>query len=262
MKCSISISIVVYRGFDDALAAIESIERHTNPLLLKKIYIIDNSAYENTNEKQSAFVASLSKFQDVIYVNTQENMGFGKGHNYVLDKIDSQYHAIVNPDIILYEDTLSKIVDYMNHNRSVGMCIPRIVTLDGSIQPAYRRELTIFDMFIRMFCKKGFKKRKFYHTMQDMDYSKEFSVPFGQGSFLVIKSELFKGLRGFDDRYFMYLEDADLCKRVNQVSSLMYYPYATAVHKWEKESHRNIRLFKIHLKSMVSYFLKWGIKWK
>ena len=262
MKCNISVSIVVYRSFDDALTAIESIERYLSPALLKKIYVIDNSAYEEKNENQSKFVKSLSSFRDVIYIDTHNNMGFGKGHNYILDKIDSEYHAIINPDIILHEDALGKIVNYMNNNKNVGMCIPKIIAEDGSIQPVYRRELTILDMFIRMFCKKGFSERKFYHTMQDMDYSKGFSVPFGQGSFLVIRSKLFKELKGFDDRYFMYLEDADLCKRVNQISNLMYYPNATAVHKWEKGSHKNIRLFKIHLKSMISYFLKWGIIWK
>ena len=58
----------------------------------------------------------------------------------------------------------------------------------------------------------------------------------------------------------MYMEDADLYKRVNQLSKLMYCPYATVIHRWEKGSHKNMKLFKIHLKSMFLYFKKWGIK--
>ena len=106
----------------------------------------------------------------------------------------------------------------------------------------------------------SFEKRKAKHTMQYQDYTKPFRVPFGQGSFLVVRTELFKELNGFDDNFFMYLEDADLCKRVNQISKLMYFPNATVIHKWGRGSHTNKTLFKYHLQSMMVYFKKWGIK--
>lgn len=59
----------------------------------------------------------------------------------------------------------------------------------------------------------------------------------------------------------MYMEDADLCKRVNQVSKLMYFPGATVVHKWQRGSRKNKKLFKYHIESMRYYFKKWGYKW-
>lgn len=96
--------------------------------------------------------------------------------------------------------------------------------------------------------------------MQDMDYEKPFPVPFAQGSFLVIRTELFRELEGFDERYFMYMEDADLCKRVNNVSSLWYCPDTAVIHKWERGSHKDKKLLKIHILSMFRYFRKWG--WK
>ena len=96
--------------------------------------------------------------------------------------------------------------------------------------------------------------------MQDMDYKKTFPVPFAQGSFLVIRTELFRQLGGFDERYFLYMEDADLCRRVNEVSELRYCPKAEVIHKWGKGSHKNFKLFCIHVKSMIAYFGKWG--WK
>ena len=115
-------------------------------------------------------------------------------------------------------------------------------------------------MFVRFFCKGLFPGRIRKHTLQDKDYSKPFQVPFGQGSFLVVKTNLFKELNGFDDNFFMYVEDADLCKRVNQVSKLMYFPGARIIHKWEKGSHGNKILFKYHVQSMKYYFKKWGVK--
>ena len=94
--------------------------------------------------------------------------------------------------------------------------------------------------------------------MQDMDFTKPFQVPFGQGSFLVVRTSLMKQLNGFDERYFMYVEDADLCKRINQVSLLEYFPYTSVVHLWEKGSHRNFKLMKWHIQAMIKYFVKWG----
>ena len=140
------------------------------------------------------------------------------------------------------------------------MSVPRIVDEQGKLLSVYRRELTVWDMFLRMFLKGAFQKRQAYHTMQDMDYDRPFEVPFAQGSFLVVRTELFRQLGGFDERFFLYMEDADLCRRVNQVSKLWYCPDATVIHKWERGSHKNKKLFRIHVKSMISYFYKWG--WK
>ena len=178
----------------------------------------------------------------------------------MLDKIESEFHAIVNPDIKIDEDVFSAILSYMRKENNVGMVIPKIIDENREIQAAYREYPTVFDMFLRMFCKSCFKKRQKAHSLQDRDYTQPFEVPFAQGCFLVIRTELFKKLGGFDDRYFMYMEDADLCRRVNALSQVMYYPSVSVIHAWEKGSHKNRRLMWIHIQSMLSYFNKWG--WK
>lgn len=250
----LSISIVSYNNFDDIKVLLDSIKKNTNPNLKKKIYIIDNA---DDREKYSQL-----QYSDVDYLYVGGNLGFGKGHNYILDKIESEYHAIVNPDIILQEDSFTKIIEFMERDTTIGMVVPKLIDENGEMIRAYRRELTITDMFIRMFCKKLFPKRMGYHELADADYSTPFQVPFAQGSFLVIRTDLFKELQGFDENFFMYVEDADLCKRVNQVSKLLYYPDTTVIHKWEKGSHKSKKLFKYHLDSMRYYFKKWGRKWR
>lgn len=255
----LTISIVAYRNYKDIMQAISSIEKYTSESIDKYIYIIDNSCYDNMDSKRKEFVDFLSQWKDVKYIDTKDNLGFGKGHNYILNMVDSQYHAIVNPDILLIEDSFQKILDYQMREK-VGMIIPKLVTEDGEMLKAYRREVTIWDMFIRFCCPGMFKKRKAFHTMDDADYTKPFDVPFAQGSFLVVETALLKKLNGFDDRFFMYLEDADLCKRVNGVSQVRYYPDTTVIHKWEKGSHKNMKLLKYHVQSMFSYFRKWGFK--
>ena len=261
MLDTISISTVVYNNYSDALALIESIETYTNPSIRKKLFVIDNSVYKKKDNAQPAFLKALHTYDDIEYIRTPSNLGFGVGHNHILSMIDSEYHAIVNPDILLQEDALGEIISYMNHREDVGMCIPRIISLDGNIQKAYRRELTVLDIFIRTFMKIGCQKRKQYHTMQDMDYTKEFQVPFGHGSFFVIRTKLILALGGFDERYFLYVEDADLCRRVNAVSRLVYFPGAKVIHRWKRESHFSVKLYITHIKSIIAYFHKWGIKW-
>lgn len=256
----ISIVIVAFHHYDDVLEAISSIEKYTSEKIRKQIYIVDNSCSSSTDSEYCKFLEEIDRYQDVKYVDTKENLGFGRANNLVIDELDSRYHAIVNPDIVLFEDSLKTIMEFME-TENVGMSIPRIVNPNGNMQYACRREVTVWDMFVRMFCKSLFKKRYRHHTLQDNDYTKPFQVPFGQGSFLVIKTDIFKQLNGFDERYFLYLEDADLCKRVNQVSELMYCPYTTVMHKWGKSSHKNIRSFKFHIESMMKYFNKWGIRW-
>ena len=262
MRVQLSVCIVAYYNYDDIAKVVSSLEQYTSKGIKKQIYIVDNSV---TSAEQKNDLITLSKeinqYEDVHIISVGENLGFGKGHNYIIDEIESEYHAIINPDILFVEDAFSSIIDYMDDNKDVGMCIPNIIDEEGKRQQVYRKELTVCDMFIRMFCKKLFPKRVAAHTLQDQDYTKPFQVPFGQGSFLVIRTELFKKLGGFDDRYFMYLEDADLCKRVNQVSKLMYYPGTCVIHKWEQGSHKNKKLLGYHIQSMRKYFRKWGYKW-
>ncbi|MBO5657409.1 MAG: glycosyltransferase, partial [Agathobacter sp.] len=124
----ISVSIVAYRNDEDIKAAVESIEKYTNKEITKKIYIVDNSA-QPENEARAEFLAFLSQWEDVHYVDAKENLGFGKGHNYVLSDLDSKYHAIVNPDILLVEDSFQTILSYMEQEE-VGMVVPKLIYED------------------------------------------------------------------------------------------------------------------------------------
>lgn len=249
----ISITIVAFNDEEDVRNAVCSIMEHTADRISKKIFIVDNS----TKDNELSLLAE--EYRDVVYKRPGENLGFGGGHNYVLQDLDSKYHAIVNPDILLTEDSFSVLLAFLDKMKA-GMAVPRLIDEVGRLQAVYRRELTVADMVIRMLFSTHFLKRQYYHTMQDMDYKKPFQVPFAQGSFLVIRTELFRKLQGFDSRYFMYMEDADLCRQVNCESSLWYCPDTSVIHKWERGSHKDMHLLKIHIASMFRYFSKWG--WK
>ena len=98
------------------------------------------------------------------------------------------------------------------------------------------------------------------YAMLDKDPDKEMDIESASGCFMVIRTSLFKNLGGFDDRYFMYFEDFDLSRSVNNVSKVRYYPEAVIYHVWGRDSKRNTKLKIVHIQSMFKYYLKWMFK--
>ena len=137
----ISITIVAYNNEADVRDAVRSMMEHTNGRMSKKIYIVDNSTEANQ-------LSSLAEeYEDVVYQRPGGNLGFGGGHNYVLPELDSQYHAIVNPDILLTEDSFSVLLSFLKQSKA-GMAVPKLLDEQGKMQAVYRRDLTVFDMAV------------------------------------------------------------------------------------------------------------------
>lgn len=256
----LTFSIVAYKNYNQIINTVNSINRFT-PNYSKEIIVVDNTE-NNSAEGYSTEIKKLKKLANVIFIANNVNLGFGKANNIALQRARGNFFVICNPDILLIEDSFEKIIPYMLKNPEVGAVIPRLIDKNHKIETVYRRNLTPYDVIIRYFHPFNlFSKRRAYHTMQDMDYSQPFRVPFGQGSFLVIRTKLMKKLNGFDERYFMYVEDADLCRRINEVSTLEYFPYTSVIHLWEKGSHKNLKLMRWHLEALVKYFYKWNSRW-
>ncbi len=110
MSVKLSVCIVAYNNYEDIRNAIASMEQYTSSELSKKIYIVDNGVAISSPWDVEEFKKFVQGHSDVEYIDTGGNLGFGKGHNTVLDRIASDYHAIVNPDILFCEDAFSKIV--------------------------------------------------------------------------------------------------------------------------------------------------------
>lgn len=252
----LSVTIVSYNNKRDISRCLDSMLsfEKDNGLSLQ-IFIVNNS--------QSEFCEDLAKKFPVKVLNLNENKGFGGGHNSVLSLLDSRYHIVLNPDILFEEPILSRLVKYLDDNPEIGALAPLIVDAKGNVQDVYRKELAILDLICRYapfpFCAFSIcKKKNFYHSMKNVDKSAPFECEFIQGSFLVIPTALFKKLNGFDERFFMYAEDADLCKRIRLAGrKVECFPGGKVVHKWEKASHRSLKLCRIHFSSLVKYFCKW-----
>lgn len=254
-KKSLSFAIVTYNNSKIIAKTIKSIIENIPEEYTYTFYIIDNNSSDNTIDVVKRIRGNIE------VIELYENNGFGYGHNIALKYIDSKYHFVVNPDIsIESKDQIKKIVEYMDDNSEVGMISPLILNDDRSIQHLCKKNPTVFDMLIRRISPNIFKSRQNDYMLLNTGYNKIMQIEYASGCFMVFKSDLFKEINGFDDNFFMYLEDADITRRVNEVSKAIFYPHAQVIHSWERGGHKSIKLAWITVQSMIVYFKKWGLK--
>lgn len=253
MTYDVSVAIVTYNNEIEVLSrTINSVLKSTINTIL---YIIDNSP---TNRIQY----SIPSDDRIRYVFLNRNDGFGAGHNEVLGnpKLMGKYHLVLNPDIYFDAGVIEGLFSYMEQNIDVGNVMPKIIYPNGDLQYLCKLLPTPMDWIGRMFIPIKKIKDKFNRNfeMQFADYSKEMNVPYLSGCFMFLRKSVIEEVGIFDERIFMYGEDTDLNRRIYQKYRTMYYPGVTVTHAFEKGSHKNLRLFWIHVKAAIYYLNKWG----
>jgi GT2 family glycosyltransferase len=250
----ITIAIVTFNNERTIKKCIESILSHMDGKLEYKFYIIDNNSTDNT----LSIIRSIS--DKIIILKNTKNIGFGAGHNKVIEMLDSRYHLAVNPDIVIENNCISEMTDYMDKNTDIGLLSPMIKFPDGRIQYLCKRNPTFFDLFIRFLMPMFFKKRQDYFEMKETGYNQEFEIEYATGCFMFFRTDIFKKLNGFDEHFFLYLEDADITRRVNEISVTVFYPYNHVIHEWQRGTHKVLKLMWIDVQSAAYYFRKWRLK--
>jgi len=250
----LTISIVTFNNEKTIKKCVESIFDHMDSRLSFKLYIIDNKSTDNTLN----IIRNIS--DKIIIIENNKNIGFGAGHNKVLGSLDSRYHLVVNPDITIENNCIYEMAEFMDKNKDIGLLSPKIKFPDGRMQYLCKRNPTFFDLFIRFLLPMFFKKRQYHFEMRETGYDKEFEIEYASGCFMFFRAEIFQQINGFDERFFLYLEDADITRRVNQISKTVFYPYNYMIHEWQRGTHNNLKLMWIDMQSALYYFRKWGHK--
>lgn len=225
-----------------------------------RVAVFDNNSSNEFRNKLKQY----SDFANITFYH--ENNGFGFGHNYNLLNADEKYFLIFNPDIIVTKENLNNMVTVMENDESIALLVPKVLNEDGTIQHLMRRRVTVFDYALRFipfdFVKKLFAKRLATYECRDIPQDRLVDINMGSGCFMLIRGDIYKEINGFDERYFMYFEDTDLCLMLKKRNRrVVYTPFSFVVHFYERGSHKNWKLFKIFVKSMVKFFNKWGWKW-
>ncbi len=247
--------IVTYKCYEKCREAVRTILSETKGVELT-LYIVDNCSEDGTLEKLK------EEFPQLVTVQNPDNKGFGHGHNTVLPLIDSDYHVVINPDITLDRDAISELCRYLDGNDDVGLVTPEIRYPSGEIQVIGKRNPTFLALFGRHLFKKQLEGVVRHYQMLDEDLSKPIDIEFATGCFFVIRTDIFKEIGGFDERWFMYFEDMDITRRALEFKRAVYYPYTYVYHEWERSSSHKLKFFTILVIGMFKYFGKWGFKFK
>lgn len=250
-KVNVTACIVTYNNIGCIKPCLESIYRETKGINLK-LFISDNCSTDGTVE------LIQSEFPQAHLIQNEKNGGFGYGHNKVLPLIHSKYHAVINPDIHFEEDALTGLIEYMENHPEVGMITPKILNPDGTEQFLPKEDPSIRYVILSKF--PFWKKFRRQYTRQDENLQKPTRINSCTGCFFVIRTDLFKKLKGFDHRFFMYYEDADLSRRARQHKQLIFDPEVAAYHDWKRDNMKSLKGIRIFLHSMTKYFSKW--KWR
>lgn len=252
----VTVSIVNWNTSQELQACIVTLLSQQD--VYTEIVVVDNASTDDSLEMLR------SRFPDIKVIANETNNGFGKAHNQAIKISDGDYHLILNPDTQLSEPfILKKMAEYMTANPDIGILGPKILNSDGSLQYSARRfPSMIAGMFRNTVLDKLFPKNRFVrdYLMTDWAHDQISNVDWLSGAALMVRKETIQQIGILDERFFMYCEDIDWCKRAHDAGwRVVYYPVATIIHRIGASSDKDpYRAIRLHHKSMLQYFLKYN----
>ena len=276
-NCDISIVIVNYNVKDFLSQCVNSIFK-SDTSLEYEIIVIDNCSTDGSKE----IFTELADQEDRLQYHYQHNnLGFGKANNLGFKIAKGKYTLILNPDTLLEPDTLEVMYNYMEQNQDIGASGCKVLNPDKSFQSACRRGFpTPWASFCKLFgLQKLFPKSKLFakYNLSYLNEEETNDIDALIGAFMFVRSDVLSNVSGFDEEFFMYGEDLDLCFRIKQSGyRVSYYPKTTIIHfKGESAKRSTINETKHFYEAMEIFarkhygksklflsFLKLGIKFR
>lgn len=198
--------------------------------------------------EDKAFIADF-KDLPITVIENQQPKGFGDNHNTAFKCSRGDIFVVVNPDIRAPKLDLTSLTT-LSEQQYVGACAPRVLNPMGTLEDSARRFPTLFRLLNRVL---------FNHRKADYDLigSNPITVDWVAGMFVLFPRAAFEAVGGFDTRYFMYMEDADICRRLKQHGYLTLVDCSTSVvHDARRSSHRSLRHLSWHLRSAIRFLKK------
>ncbi len=247
------VSVIVVNHYTDdilpdCLAAVARSE-HT---LSVEVIIVDNPAAESGKKSDDYLGLSVRR------VAAQRRLGFGAACNLGVIHSTGRYLLLLNPDVVLDKNGIAKLYLVMTGTDRAGIVVGRLVGADGRFQPSCRRFPTLKNLIFS----RGSVLRSLSHaengTYTLPDYDDVTQVDAAAAAMMMIPRELFDRLGGFDESFFMYMEDTDFCRRAAENGyKVLYAPQASGRHLWGYSTARyRFRRIFWHHRSLWKYFAK------
>lgn len=208
------------------------------------------------------------RFPWVTVIEPGENLGFGRANNLAMQQATGEYIMLTNPDLTIFPGEMEKLVTYADANPSAAIIGPRVENPDGTRQESCTREPSpLIPLYRRTFAGRTPQGRRAvdHYFMRDVNHDEPHQAPTVYGAAMLIRRHTLADIGSFDERFFMYYEDVDLCRRAREAQwEIHYAPVARFVHYHQRESRIHApwemltnRLARTHVASGVKYFLKW-----
>ena len=204
-----------------------------------------------------------NKYPQVKILKNIKPLGFGENNNKGVFASSGKYIAIINPDIVLSKNSLDILFRYAESNSNYGILVPKLLNPNGSIQYSVRGFVSVKALFYR-FLSKGNdntnNKIVSRYLCKNLDIEKNQPVDWAIGAALFLKKDFYASLGGFDQDYFLYMEDEDLCLRSWKLHMpVIYLPQSVMTHNHLRGSSKLGKKTMFHLRSVLTFFKKHGL---
>lgn len=222
-KPLVSIIIVNYNGGEVLLGCLESLEK-SSPSIAHEVILVDNCSTDASPDLVE------QRFPNVLLIRQPQNRGFGAGNNVGAKFAKGEFLFLLNPDTIISEDILPHLIEIMQQDATVGIVGPKLLNPDGSLQLSVSPALSIAGEY------QARKQAKSYQSLRNKTLiSQKFNdiqeVDIVVGAAFFIRKSLFDSIGGFDENFFMYFEESDLCRRIQDNGwRIIYTPQVSLIH--------------------------------
>lgn len=243
----LSIIIIEYNSVEDVKSFV---------LRLKELSLTDYEVIVSSNslypEKKMGILRE--SMPDVIWLRNPKNGGFAYGMNEGIRCAKGDIIMISNPDVKI-KSSLEPIMNYLKNQAEVGIIAPKIVDADGVIQDSFRHFITPLGFILRQI---GWIKDK--GKLHVKNFQEPVKGDWVIGAFMMCRRDFYEKVGGLSDDYFMYCEDMDWCKRAHKAGyEVVYFPETVIEYKGTRSARKSWKYAKIHIKSLLTYWRKFGI---
>jgi GT2 family glycosyltransferase len=255
----VSIIIVSYNVGDYLKQCLESINQGLGSLKAEA-WVVDNASTDGSSEMVK------ERFPQVKLITNKENIGFARANNIALKESAAPYVLLLNNDTIVTSAAIKKMVDIMKKNEEIGALGPRLLFEDGSIQISYGPMISFWNEAWQKFLQSRSRKKKgFIRNYIERRSKKSCHPHWVSAACMMLKKEAINQVGLFDEKFFMYSEDVDLCHRLRQKGWDIYYtPEVEIIHLEGKSAVTNTEKVQIEYRRSQLYFYrkyygKWGL---
>ena len=255
MRLRLSIIILTYRSAGTIGECLASVRRACKKIP-HEVIVVDNASSDDT------VLWLQKKEKGVKLIRNKINAGFARGVNIGLKRAKGEYVLFLNPDVIVGERSIKTMIDDLDKHEGIGVVGPRFIYPDGRLQASFGNMATVGTELMQLFWiyrLLPWGRVVMPNVFSSAQFDSSHDVDWVSGGCLMMRAELAHKLHGFDERFFMYMEDIDLCARVRDSGySILYESRSEIKHVHRASFHGRFTLGNLFEARSVMYFLnKW-----